>query len=303
MAVGGVLAVVGAGVAWACCTPPGHQVRLPSVVIQPPVITHAPPGSGGSGCCGPVDHQIRVPGVNVGGVHVNVPPPVIFNPNIIGVTVGAVGTVSGGSQTFLSGGSTYFEPTPVQPGFVEFTTPAETQTVTEQVPETEDTCVDEVRETFEMRAIQAMCVDDTGTPHPASQVFPERAINASYSGEVFRCLAGSTMQVTIADQAGENPTFAAGRSFSCARGDALVHQPGGSLVCEPQAPERDCNERSLLRRFGPGIKTVSLRTQSTVCVPTTRTVMRTVTRQVTVENPQALNGRLELDGGVGQTVF
>lgn len=307
LAGAGALAL-GAGATWACCTPPGHQIQVPPIVVQPPIIG-SNPGSGpgtGPGCCGPVEHRVLVPNVGVGVPGVLVPQvPVISGVVGGGVLSSGIVAQSGFNQNIIAGGSAFFEPTSVAPSFIEFggETTTEMRTVTEEVPSTEETCVDEVRETVEVRAIQAVCIDDKGTPHPASQVFPERSIAGDYSGEVFRCLAGATMQVTIADSADVSPTFSAGRSFSCAKGDALTHQPGGQLVCAPQAPERDCNERSLLRKYGPGIKTVSLRTSAKTCVPTTRTVMKTVTRQVKVEVPTANVGRMDLDGGVGQGVF
>jgi hypothetical protein len=246
-----------------------------------------------------------VPNISVGLPNIVVPQVPVISGVGGGVLTSGIVAQSGFNQSIISGGSSYFEPSSVAPSFIEFgaETTSETRTITEQVPNTEDTCIDEVRETIELRAIQAVCIDDKGTPHPASQVFPERSIAGEYSGEVFRCLSGATMQVTIADSADVSPTFSAGRSFSCAKGDALTHQPGGQLVCAPQAPERDCNERSLLRKYGPGIKTVSLRTSAKVCVPTTRTVMKTVTREVKVDVPVVNSARMDLDGGVGQGVF
>ena len=46
--------------------------------------------------------------------------------------------------------------------------------------------------------IQAFCFDDKEVPHPASQVQPDREIAEAYEGEVYRCIAGTHMQVTIA---------------------------------------------------------------------------------------------------------
>jgi hypothetical protein len=91
-------------------------------------------------------------------------------------------------------------------------------------------------------------------------VQPDREIAEGYEGEVYRCIAGSHMQVTIA-QWRDQVSFAGGQTLSCQKGEALWHsagQGGGRLVCKPQIPARDCNERSLLRRFGAGIKILTL---------------------------------------------
>jgi hypothetical protein len=68
------------------------------------------------------------------------------------------------------------------------------------------------------------------------------------------------MQVTIA-QWREAISFEGGQTLACQKGEALWHvagHGGGRLVCRPQTPARDCNERSLLRRFGAGIKILTI---------------------------------------------
>jgi len=116
------------------------------------------------------------------------------------------------------------------------------------------------RTKIEKVAIQAFCFDDKDVPHPASQVTPDREISESYVGEVYRCIAGTHMQVTIAPWR-EQISFAGGKTLACLKGEALWHsagEGGGHLVCKTQIPARDCNERSLLRRFGAGIKIMTL---------------------------------------------
>ena len=110
------------------------------------------------------------------------------------------------------------------------------------------------------RSIQAFCFDDKEVPHPASQVAPDREIGESYEGEVYRCIAGTHMQVTIAPWR-EQVSFEGGKTLACQKGEALWHAAGhggGQLICRPQIPARDCNERSLLRRFGAGIKIMTI---------------------------------------------
>ncbi|MGZ3305429.1 MAG: hypothetical protein ACXU8U_06175 [Asticcacaulis sp.] len=220
--------------------------------------------------------------------------------------------------------------------------------------------------------IQANCIDDTGVPHPASQLSPEREIATSYMGEVYRCIAGTHMQVTLADMGdcfgasglasgaavsertsysrsesrsashesyGEDSygseggyseerggmrheehmsggsmhdehmmaneramgadrgrcmadfshvNFDGGKTMTCQKGDALWFDHG-ALTCKVQIPQRQCNERSLLRRFGAGIKVLTV----------TRT--ETVTRQRQVNRESARSGMtvMTFDGGVG----
>jgi hypothetical protein len=125
--------------------------------------------------------------------------------------------------------------------------------------------------------IQAFCFDDRNSPHPASQVIPGREVDESYDGELYRCIAGTHMQYTIAEWTGRSD-FSGGETITCARGEALYHssrrgghgrgghhgdvaggdEDGATLECRPQRPARDCNERSLLRRYGAGIKILTM---------------------------------------------
>ena len=82
--------------------------------------------------------------------------------------------------------------------------------------------------------------------------------------------------------------------MTCQKGEALYHVPGhggGHLECRPQIPARDCNERSLLRRFGVGIKVL----------------MIAVTEKYTAyrEESHSASGAsaMMLDGGVGGVVY
>ncbi len=214
--------------------------------------------------------------------------------------------------------------------------------------------------------LQASCIDDTGVPHPASQVFPDRAVANAYSGEVYRCIAGTHMQVTMADfgacldnaggfggrdsashvvessysrsesehsssggyghsagygQSGgyahseehheehgsasgyggaqggavcasnidfSHINFDGGKTMTCQKGDALWFQ-GGNLTCRPQIPARQCNERSLLRRFGVGLKVLTV----------TRTESITKQRQMAASAKTGYTSVMVFDGGVG----
>jgi hypothetical protein len=137
--------------------------------------------------------------------------------------------------------------------------------------------------------IQASCIDDTGVPHPASQVFSGRDIAGSYRGEVYRCIAGTHMQWTYSDYDGSHINFDGGKNATCAKNEALWFE-NGTLTCKTQIPQRQCNERSLLRRFGVGVKILTL----------TRTETITKQRQVACNSCNG-NGTavMSFDGGVG----
>jgi len=138
--------------------------------------------------------------------------------------------------------------------------------------------------------IEAICVDDKLVPHPASQVTPDRDIDDAYDGEMFRCIAGTHMHVTFADYNGEI-AFDHGWTMDCDKGQALFHEHGGKVECHVQIPARDCNERSLLRRFGAGVKILTMIT----------TERYTAYKEETEEATSV--GSMTIDGGVGGMVY
>ena len=71
------------------------------------------------------------------------------------------------------------------------------------------------------------------------------------------------MQFTLGGWSGV-AHFDGGRTVVCQKGEALWREAAGQLVCRAQRPARDCNERSLLRRYGAGIKLVSSATRTCV---------------------------------------
>ncbi len=123
--------------------------------------------------------------------------------------------------------------------------------------------------------IQAICLDAQGNPHPASQVFGGRDVAHGYRGEIYRCMSGTRMRYTVG-----------GSSYDCEAGKALWYE-NGVVECRTQIARRPCNERSLLRRFGPGDKLVRIRD--------------TETRMTRTET--TFNGAMTMDGGVGQGVW
>ncbi|WP_288760087.1 hypothetical protein [uncultured Brevundimonas sp.] len=140
--------------------------------------------------------------------------------------------------------------------------------------------------------IQAVCIDDRQVPHPASQVRPDREVGEGYEGELYRCLAGTWLQATIADYDGDI-SFDHGETLTCRKHEALWFGAGGKLECRPEKPERDCNERSLLRRYGAGIKILTLYREEEY----------TEYREEQVQGTAVMTGTITLDGGVGGRVF
>lgn len=130
-----------------------------------------------------------------------------------------------------------------------------------------------------LHRVDAVCLDAQGSPHPASQTSPDPLVPTEFTGEIYRCMPGTFMRVSVSDETG------AGSSFTCAKGEALVYGQGGMLACAAETPERDCHERSLLRRYGPGHKQVFAAVAG-VC-----------------EQPLGGQGPLELTGGVGASAY
>ncbi|HVZ28751.1 MAG TPA: hypothetical protein VG839_00050 [Asticcacaulis sp.] len=133
--------------------------------------------------------------------------------------------------------------------------------------------------------IQASCIDDTGVPHPASQLRKDRNIDNGYVGEIYRCIAGTHMQWVYADYDGR-VSFDGGKTVSCNKNEALWFEKG-ALTCKVQIPQRQCNERSLLRLNGVGVKILTM----------TRTEM--VSKQRSKSTTSVASTTMSFDGGVG----
>lgn len=268
-------------------------------------ITNIPVVSGANnGCCGQVGGQvIGVPGIYVPGsnVGVNVGGTSLGSTNyyVGGTTVGgnnvivggntyvnsnystSYGGGSGGVMYMGGGGSTYLAPAPVHTGMIEGLNVGGGQAL-EQVTET--------KQITEIVAIRAVCMDDKGMPHPASRTNADDKVAPDFNGEVYRCMAGTHMEVTIGKMVDGKPVFDGGQALSCTKGQALAYK-GGQLTCVAQVKAANCNERSLLRRFGPGLKFLTLmRTQ-------------TYTKQVQSSQYTSFKSSMFVDGGVGQGVY
>ena len=248
-----------------CCTPP-----TPPPCCTPPAPPPRPPSP--PNCC-------------TAGGRTNI----IVNSNAVAVSVAGAGAGAGAVAYGGGGGGGYYSP-PVATGVIQGLD-------VQGVHRTRQVAYEASRTRSRRVVIQAFCLDDRDIPHPASQVFPERDVEDAYDGELYRCIAGARMQVTIAEWV-EQISFAGGQTMICAKGEALYRSRGsaadaGQLVCRPQKPARDCNERSLLRRFGAGIKVLTIVTVEKY----------TAYREETVTESTSSSYSMSLDGGVGGTVY
>jgi hypothetical protein len=300
------------GAAYAGCTsgcPP-----TPPTCCQPPPPPPKPPAPP-TNCCGG-GHNVNIPGVNV-----NIGATVIVNANAsasatsgassgAGAVAGA-GSAAGVVNYYGGGGHGGYYSGPMASGYI--------QGLNVEGAEARRRMAYEATRTKMRRVIiRAVCLDDRDVPHPASQVTPDRDIDDLYDGELYRCIAGSRMQYVIADYEGriDISTGGGGQTYVCQKNESLYHIPGlgggnggggrggaglsgggqgeaGSLVCRPQRPARDCNERSLLRRFGAGVKILTILT----------TERYTAYREEVVQERATVSTSFSLDGGVGGVVY
>lgn len=244
-----------------CCLPPPPPVRPPVIPPVPPVT----PRDGVNGWGGGGNVNVNV-NVNVAGARA-----------FTGARAGATVIVGGGGGAYFNVDQPY--PTTIQGLSVEGKSMEMVR-----VPYTAS------RRMEKRVVIQAVCIDDRAVPHPASQVRPGKDVATDYEGELYRCIAGTKLQWTIADEAG-----GPGETINCNKREALWYGRGGQLECRPEKQERDCNERSLLRRYGAGVKVLTMIREETY----------TEYREEMVESAGAVasGAVIMLDGGVGGRVF
>jgi hypothetical protein len=272
------------------CPPP------PPVCCKPPAPPPKPPKPPSPPCCTP-GHNVNIPGVNI-----NVGATVIVNANAnatasAGASSGA-GAGAGASTNVYYGGGGHggYYSGPMSTGYIQGLN-------VEGGEQRRRASYEATRTKLRRVVIRAVCLDDRDVPHPASQVTPDRDIDDRYDGELYRCIAGSRMQYVIGDYESSIDISTNGRgaqTYICAKNEALYYAPGagpagqaGTLTCRPQRPARDCNERSLLRRFGAGVKILTLLTTETY----------TAYREEQVRETSASSMSFSLDGGVGGVVY
>jgi hypothetical protein len=258
-----------AAFAGSCCSPPTPPA---SCGCTPPPCCSPPSPPSPPQCCSPTTNVV-VPGVNVFvAAAVNVQ---------VNASANAASFAGAQTQTIVGGG-----------GGGSMIGPGPVSSVNLDVGGMQREAYEAERTRYEKVVIQAFCFDDKDVPHPASQTSADRDIDEMFEGELYRCIAGTHMQVTIAAWA-EKISFEGGKTLTCAKNEALYHvagKGGGKLECRTQVPARDCNERSLLRRFGAGIKVLTL----------VMTEKYTAYRE---ERSQSASQVMMLDGGVGGVVY
>ncbi|MBD3832616.1 hypothetical protein [Brevundimonas sp. P7753] len=244
-----------------CCLPPPPPVRPPVIPPVPPVTPRDGVNGWGGG----------------GNVNVNV------NVNVAGARAFG-GARAGGTVIVGGGGGAYFNVDQPYPTTIQGLSVEGKSMEMVRVPYTAS------RRMEKRVVIQAVCIDDRAVPHPASQVRPGKDVATDYEGELYRCIAGTKLQWTIADEAG-----GPGETINCNKREALWYGRGGQLECRPEKQERDCNERSLLRRYGAGVKVLTMIREETY----------TEYREEMVESAGAVasGAVIMLDGGVGGRVF
>jgi len=262
---------LGTAAAAQCCAPP----TPPTCCAPPPCCTPPPPPPPTSPPCCTPGHNVNVPGVNVfvaGAVVVNAQ---------ASARASAGASASSGSVVFFGGGGGGggFAP-PMTTGVIQgLNVGGGVKRSAYQATRSKTTKV----------IIQAVCIDDRYVAHPASQTRPDRDIEDAFEGELYRCMAGTRMQYTVSEYLGKID-FSKGETKACAKGDALYKTAGGGVECRRQKPARDCNERSLLRRFGAGIKILTM------------TIVETYTAY-REEASETVASSMSLDGGVGGIVY
>ena len=202
-----------------------------------------------------------------------VPPPHVPPPNIVVVNAGARASAHASAIAIavanVDEGDTIIRQNMIMEGNVSAAAHSSAFSVTEGAMTMES--VARERDLL----IQAICLDASGNPHPASQTFGGRDVADEYRGEIYRCMSGTRMRYTVD-----------GRSYDCEQGQALWYE-NGRVECRTQIARRPCNERSLLRRYGAGDKFARIRDSE----------MRASRTETT------FNGAMTMDGGVGQGVW
>lgn len=270
----GLLTLAGAAAAQCCAPPPPPPVCCQPP--QPPCCTPPPPPPQPptTPCCTP-----GTPNINVHVSSVSVA--------VAGASAGArAGAGAGAGAAVYYGGGGYgggYSP-PMATGVVQLSVDAGKRM--------KRIAYEASRMRTRRVVIQAVCIDARQIPHPASQVRPDRDIDSAYDGELYRCIAGTWLQATIADFDGK-VDFGGGKTLACGKGDALYHGRDGKVTCRPQTRARDCNERSLLRRFGAGIKVLTI----------TEIEKYTAYREEEERVAESVSTSMSLDGGVGGYVY
>ncbi len=160
-----------------------------------------------------------------------------------------------------------------------------------------------------VKAIHATCISAGGNEFPASHMTGATWLDASYEGEVMRCIPGSHLKITVGEvvqsDQGMASSFTHGQQIECGEHEALRHYKDGMLKCAIAVPVPDCTERTNLRRWGTGDMFFSYRTK--VCAQTHREYSEASEQEESMSSESSsesssgemvLKG-MQLDGGIG----
>ena len=164
--------------------------------------------------------------------------------------------------------------------------------------ETKTVCVTQLATV--VKSIHAICIDARGREHPAVRMLGETWIDSSFDKELYRCLEGAALKVTIGDVVqstqGLAGLFEKGTVLTCGRGEALRHYQDGLVKCAIAEKVPDCTERENMRRFGIGNLFYSY--VERVCVPTAN-IAADYLEGTAAETGRELEIAGSFDGGVG----
>jgi len=269
MIAGGIVLALGAAAATSAIA----GCNCPPPCCSPPV----PPTPPSFPCCQPPINNVIIPGVEI-----VVAPSVVVNAQVQ-AQAQAAGVAAAGTAVLVGGGG--------NAGFNGAGPAGVIQNLIVDNGGIKRTAYEAERTKIKKVIIEVFCIDDKDVPHPGSQVTPDRDINDAYDGELFRCIAGTHLRATLAEYTGQI-AFDHGWTMDCDKGHALYHAPGGHVECRLQTPARDCNERSLLRRFGAGIKILTMITVERY----------TAYREETIQGASTVTS-MTTDGGVGGVMY
>ena len=268
MIAGGIVLALGAAVATSAIA----GCNCPPPCCAPPV----PPTPSSFPCCSPPINNVIIPGVEI-----VVAPSVVVNAQVQ-ASAQAAGVAAAGTAVLVGGGG----------NGGGFTGPGAVGLIQNLNVDNggglKRTAYEATRTKVKKVIIEVVCIDDKEVPHPGSQVMPDRDIVDSYDGELYRCIAGTHLRATLAEYTG-TIAFEHGWTMDCDKGQALYHAPGGNVACRAQIPARDCNERSLLRRFGAGIKILTMITVERY----------TAYHEEVIQGSSSTVSSMSTDGGVG----
>jgi hypothetical protein len=116
-----------------------------------------------------------------------------------------------------------------------------------------------------IKAIHAECIDAVGEHHAAVRMRPETWIDSSEAKEIFRCLEGSKLFVTVGDvvqsDKGLAGIYEGAETLVCKNGEALRHFKDGLVKCAVAEKVPDCTERTNMRKYGLGDVFFTFQTQ------------------------------------------